>query len=363
MGDGMSKALLEIKNLRTYFHMHGYTVRAVDGVDLAVMEGENVGIVGESGCGKSQTAMSIMRLVPDPPGEVVDGEILLRGKNLLDMKEEQMRKIRGNDISMIFQEPMTSLNPVFTIGYQISEGLLLHRDMSKGEALAESVRLLKMVGISDPEERVKEYPFQLSGGLRQRVMIAMAMACEPSVMIADEPTTALDVSIQAQILRLMRKLQESKNTATMFITHDLAVIASFTQRVMVMYAGVVVEMAAVGDIFKQPLHPYTQGLLSSIPVLGESKYGEDGSRKTLYTIPGSLPDPKRTIQGCRFTSRCSKVMKKCYEAEPELVFTEKNHQVRCFLYNDQVRSTPSHLDVSSSRKSRSRKKKKGKVRG
>ncbi len=361
----MSNVLLEIQNLRTYFHMHGYTVRAVDGVDLQVMEGENVGIVGESGCGKSQTAMSIMRLVPDPPGEIIDGDILLRGKSLLKLKEEEMRKVRGNDISMIFQEPMTSLNPVFTVGYQISEGLMLHRDMSKNEAIKESIRLLKMVGISDPEERVKEYPFQLSGGLRQRVMIAMAMACEPAVMIADEPTTALDVSIQAQILRLMRDLQQKKNTATMFITHDLAVIASFTQRVMVMYAGVVVEMASVNDIFKKPLHPYTHGLLTSIPVLGDSKYRDDGSRRLLYTIPGTLPDPKRIIKGCRFTSRCPKVMKKCYEAEPELVFTEKDHKVRCYLYSDTVRETPAYLDVPVRGLSKKQKKqaKKDKIRG
>ncbi len=356
----MSDVLLEIKDLRTYFHMHGYTIRAVDGVDLTVAEGEDVGIVGESGCGKSQTAMSIMRLVPDPPGKIEGGEILLRGNDILKLRDEQMRRIRGNDISMIFQEPMTSLNPVFTVGYQISEGLLLHRDMSKGEALKESIRLLKLVGISDPEERVSEYPFQLSGGLRQRVMIAMAIACEPAVMIADEPTTALDVSIQAQILRIMRDLQKKKNTATIFITHDLAVIASFTQRVMVMYAGVAVEMSLVRNIFKKPLHPYTQGLLSSIPVLGESKYAEDGSRRLLHAIPGTLPDSRRPIAGCRFASRCLKVMKKCREAEPELVFIEKDHQVRCFLYSEETRGSTGITGIKPGRKHM---RKKGAMRG
>ncbi|MFW6364303.1 MAG: ABC transporter ATP-binding protein [Spirochaeta sp.] len=333
----MSEKLLEVKNLKTYFDMHGYTVRAVDGVDFHIEHGETLGIVGESGCGKSQTSMSIMRLVPDPPGKIVDGEVLFRGKDLLKLKEEEMRRIRGNDISMIFQEPMTSLNPVYTVGYQISEVLMLHRDMSKQEALSESARLLGEVGISDPKSRVHEYPFQLSGGLRQRVMIAMAMACEPAVMIADEPTTALDVTIQAQILRLMTRLKAERDTAIMFITHDLAVIANFSQRVMVMYAGVVVETTSVQNIFKQAMHPYTQGLLGSIPVLGESKFNPDGSRRLLQAIPGTLPDPKRPPQGCRFASRCPKVMPKCHVAEPALVYREDGHQVRCYLYGDEVR--------------------------
>lgn len=352
----MAEVLLDVHNLRTYFHMHGYTVHAVDGVDFFINEGENLGVVGESGCGKSQTAMSIMRLIPDPPGRIIEGEISLKGKNLLTLREDQMRRIRGNDVSMIFQEPMTSLNPVFTVGYQLSEALLLHRDMTKSEALSESTRLLKMVGISDVESRVHEYPFQLSGGLRQRVMIAMAMACEPSLMIADEPTTALDVSIQAQILRLMKDLQQTKNTATMFITHDLAVIAGFTQRVMVMYAGVVVEMASVHEIFKHPLHPYTQGLLSSIPVLGSSKNDDKGNRRLLHTIPGSLPDPKKPMIGCRFAGRCSEVMNKCREAEPELVMIDTGHQVRCFLHSDEIRKTPSHIDVTHKPKKKQRKK-------
>ncbi|GAB6089290.1 ABC transporter ATP-binding protein [Spirochaeta dissipatitropha] len=333
----MSDKILEVKNLQTYFDMHGYTVKAVDGVDFHVSKGETLGIVGESGCGKSQTSMSIMRLVPNPPGRIVGGEVLFNGRDLLKLREDEMRKIRGNDISMIFQEPMTSLNPVYTIGYQISEALMLHRDMSKKEALKESARLLTEVGISDPESRVAEYPFQLSGGLRQRVMIAMSMACEPSLMIADEPTTALDVTIQAQILRLMGRLKEERDTAIMFITHDLAVIANFSQRVMVMYAGVVVETTSVQNIFKKPMHPYTKGLLGSVPVLGESKFNKDGSRRILQTIPGTLPDPKKPRVGCRFASRCPSVMKKCREAEPALVQLEEDHQVRCFLYSNEIR--------------------------
>jgi oligopeptide/dipeptide ABC transporter ATP-binding protein len=334
----MSK-LLEVKGLKTHFHMHGYTVRAVDGVDFHLERGETLGIVGESGCGKSQTSLSIMRLVPDPPGRIEAGQVLLDGKDLLTVSEAEMRKVRGNNISMIFQEPMTSLNPVFTIGYQISEVLMLHREMTREDARVEAVRLLDLVGISDPEERVDEYPFQLSGGLRQRVMIAIAMACEPDIMIADEPTTALDVTIQAQILRLMADLKERTGTSIMFITHDLAVIASFSDRVMVMYAGVVVEQAEVHEIFKHPRHPYTQGLLGSIPVLGEVKKEEDGTRRLLTAIPGTLPDHRNFPRGCRFAPRCTKVMAKCWEAEPALVRAEDGHQVRCFLYGDEVQES------------------------
>jgi peptide/nickel transport system ATP-binding protein len=337
--------VLEVKDLRTYFYMHGYVVRAVDGVDFSLKRGETLGIVGESGCGKSQTSMSIMRLVPDPPGRIVGGELILNGRKLLKLSESEMRKVRGNHISMIFQEPMTSLNPVFTVGYQISEALMLHRDMTKEQALEESIRLLDTVGISDPEERVGEFPFQLSGGLRQRVMIAMAMGCEPDVMIADEPTTALDVTIQAQILRLMRSLKENKDTSIMFITHDLAVIASFADRVMVMYAGVVVEQATVRELFNRPMHPYTQGLLGSVPVLGEVKRKEDGTRRLLNTIPGSLPDHRNFPSGCRFAPRCPKVMKKCWDAEPALVEVEEGRQVRCYLYSDEVRETPAYQEV------------------
>ena len=335
----MSK-LLEVKGLKTHFHMHGYTVRAVDGVDFSLSTGETLGIVGESGCGKSQTSMSIMRLIPDPPGRIEAGEVLLNGTDLLKVSDSEMRSIRGNRISMTFQEPMTSLNPVFSIGYQISEVLMLHRDMSQEQALEESARLLDLVGISDPKERLKEYPFQLSGGLRQRVMIAIAMACEPDIMIADEPTTALDVTIQAQILRLMAELKERTGTSIMFITHDLAVIAGFSDRVMVMYAGVVVEQAPVREIFRRPLHPYTQGLLGSIPVLGEVKKNPDGSRRLLNAIPGVLPDHRNFPRGCRFAPRCKSVMPRCWDAEPALVENEEGHQIRCFLHSDAVQPPP-----------------------
>ena len=329
--------VLEVTDLATYFFMHDYIIRAVDGVDFTLGKGETLGIVGESGCGKSITSMSLMRLVPEPPGKIVDGEVKLKGTDIARVSEEKMRSYRGNEISMIFQEPMTSLNPVYTVGFQISEVLRLHRDIEKKDALAEAGRLLRMVGMSDPEERVHEYPFQLSGGLRQRVMIAIAMACEPSVMIADEPTTALDVTIQAQILRLMRELKETKDTSIAFITHDLAVIAGFTDRVMVMYAGVAVEDAPVRDLFKNPLHPYTQGLLGSVPVLGEGKLNPDGSRRLLNAIPGTLPDPRRFPKGCRFAPRCPKVMKRCWEAEPEIVEVAPGHTVRCFLHHQEVR--------------------------
>jgi peptide/nickel transport system ATP-binding protein len=339
------KPLLDIKDLRTYFFMPGYVVRAVDGISLTVNEGETVGIVGESGCGKSQTSMSVMGLVPSPPGRIVSGEINFAGRDLTKLPEEDYRKVRGNDISMIFQEPMTSLNPVFTIGFQITEALLLHRNMSEEDAMNEAARLLKLVGISDEKERLKEYPFQLSGGLRQRVMIAMAMACQPRLMIADEPTTALDVTIQAQILRLMKQLTEEQNMATMFITHDLAVIASFTERVVVMYAGVIVEDSPVKDVFKKPLHPYTQGLLGSIPVLGQGARDEMGKRKLLKAIPGSLPDTKQLTKGCKFASRCPKAMPKCREAEPALVEVENGRKVRCFLYSDEVRESQSITDI------------------
>jgi peptide/nickel transport system ATP-binding protein len=329
--------LLEVKNLRTYYYHHTHIVRAVDGLDFTLDKGETLGIVGESGCGKSQTSMSIMRLIQTPPGKIETGEIYYNGKDLLKLSEEEMRRIRGNRISMIFQEPMTSLNPLYTLGNQISEVLMLHRNMTEDEARNESINLLDMVGMSDPGERVDEYPFQLSGGLRQRGMIAMAMACEPSILIADEPTTALDVTIQAQILRLMGNLKKKHETSIVFITHDLAVIAGFTDRVMVMYAGVAVEGTDVKTIFKKPLHPYSQGLLTSIPVLGEGKTNADGSRRKLNTILGNLPDNADFPKGCRFAPRCTKVMKKCLEAEPEMVEVENGHSVRCFLYHDEVR--------------------------
>ncbi len=328
--------ILEVKGLKTHFHLHDHTVKAVDGVDFYVGKGETLGIVGESGCGKSQTSMSIMQLVQTPPGKIEAGEILFKGEDLLKATPERVREVRGNKISMIFQEPMTSLNPVFTVGFQISEVLMLHKGMDKTEALNESIKLLDMVGISDPEKRVHEYPFQLSGGLRQRVMIAIAMACEPEVLIADEPTTALDVTIQAQILHLMKKLKEEKQTSIVFITHDLAVIASFCDRVMVMYAGVAVEVTDVKTLFKKHKHPYSEGLLSSVPVLGELKTTDDGKKRRLNTIEGSLPDPKNYPLGCRFAPRCKKVMDKCLTCKPALVEVEDGHKVRCFLYSENI---------------------------
>ena len=344
-------SLMEVNNLRTYFFMHGYTIRAVDGISFSVARGEKLGIVGESGCGKSQTSMSIMRLVPDPPGITIGGRILFDGKDILRLDEAEMRGIRGNRISMIFQEPMTSLNPVFTVGFQIEEALSLHRGMDRKDAAAEAEGLLALVGISDPDQRIGEYPFQLSGGLRQRVMIAMAMACRPDLMIADEPTTALDVTIQAQILRLIRQLSEGGEMGTIFITHDLAVIAGFTERVIVMYAGVIVEDSKVKDIFKTPLHPYTQGLLGSIPVLGRSgsaggSGGSGGRRRRLSTIGGSLPDPRSYPKGCRFAGRCPRAMPKCHQAEPALVSLGDGRRVRCFLHSDETEERfriPEHL--------------------
>lgn len=330
--------LLEVKNLKTHFQMHDHLVKAVDGIDFHLDRGEVLGIVGESGCGKSMTSMSIMRLIPEPPGKIVDGSILFEGEDIVQASDERMREIRGNNISMIFQEPMTSLNPVFTIGNQISEVLILHRKMTEEEALAESVKLLGMVGISDPEERVHEYPFQLSGGLRQRVMIAMALACEPSIIIADEPTTALDVTIQAQILRLMGELKDKINSSIIFITHDLAVIAEFADRVAVMYSGVIVESTTVKEIFESPKHPYTQGLLASVPVLGQKKINSDGTPALLETIPGSLPDPKFYPTGCRFAARCKFAEDRCSQKEPELLEYSKDHKVRCYLTEDELQA-------------------------
>ncbi|MBN1981023.1 MAG: ABC transporter ATP-binding protein [Chitinivibrionales bacterium] len=332
------KHLLEVSNLRTYFFMHDHVIKAVDGVDFYVDRGETVGLVGESGCGKSVTSMSLLRLIPDPPGKIVAGKIIFENEDLVRVSQERMRAIRGNRISMIFQEPMTSLNPVFTVGHQIAEVLMLHRGMDRKAALAEAVDLLNLVGISEPAERVHEYPFQLSGGLRQRIMISMALACQPAILIADEPTTALDVTIQAQILRLMRKIKYKINSSIIFITHDLAVIANFADRVVVMYAGVVVENAPVREIFKSPSHPYTQGLLASIPVLGKTKRNDDNSKNLLSTIPGTIPDPKNFPHGCRFSPRCSKASEKCFRDEPALTNLNDNHAVRCFLYADAIRT-------------------------
>ena len=335
--------VLEIEDLRVRFQMHGahghdHVVRAVDGLHVAVGRRETLGIVGESGCGKSVTSLAVMRLVPSPPGTIASGSIRLEGRDLLRLDEQAMRRIRGNRISMIFQEPMTSLNPVFSIGYQIAEVLRLHREMGKRTAYAEAARMLGAVGVPDHEQRVHDYPFQLSGGLRQRVMIAMALACRPAVLIADEPTTALDVTIQAQILQLMGTLKRQFGSSIIFITHDLAVIAGFADRVAVMYAGVVVETAPVRDLFVSPAHPYTQGLLASIPTLSLPKFARDGSRNLLEAIPGTLPDPRQPVTGCRFAERCPFVMDHCRTSEPALTQVAPDQYARCYLHSNAARA-------------------------
>ena len=334
----VADALLAIEDLRVQFHLHDHVVRAVDGVDIAVGRSETLGIVGESGCGKSVTSLAVMRLIPSPPCDIGGGSIRLERRDLLRLNETEMRRIRGNRISMIFQEPMTSLNPVFSVGYQIAEVLRLHRRFGKREAYAEAARLLAAVGVPDHEQRVHEYPFQLSGGLRQRVMIAMALACRPAVLIADEPTTALDVTIQAQILQLMGTLKEQFGSSIIFITHDLAVIASFADRVAVMYAGVVVETAPVRDLFLAPAHPYTQGLLASVPTLTRPKYSRAGRRNLLEAIPGTLPDPRRPATGCRFAERCPYVMEHCRHSEPALTQGTPDQYARCYLHSNVARA-------------------------
>ena len=315
--------LLEVNNLRTYFYTDAGTARSVDGVSFSVDRGETLGIVGESGCGKSVTALSVMGLIPKPPGKIEGGEIFFDGENLLEYNEQQMRDVRGNDISMIFQEPMTSLNPVFTVGYQIDEAVILHQNVDKNEAKKRSIEMLQLVGIPAPEQRYGEYPHQLSGGMRQRVMIAMALSCNPKLLIADEPTTALDVTVQAQILELMKHLQENIGMGLIMITHDLGVIAEVCNRVAVMYAGKVVEYADVDAIFYQPRHPYTIGLLKSIPRLGEAV-------DKLVTIEGTVPPPTDWPKGCHFCTRCEWADDLCWNDEPQLVEIDTGHQVACW---------------------------------
>ena len=316
------KKILQVKNLKTYFFTEDGVVKAVDGVDFEVYQGETLGLVGESGCGKSVTAFSIVRLL-DYAGKVVEGQIIFKGADLLKKSESQMRKIRGKEIAMIFQEPMTSLNPVFTIGYQISEALKIHLKMSNREAKMRSIELLENVGIPIPKQRFDEYPHQLSGGMRQRAMIAMALACNPLLLIADEPTTSLDVTIQAQILNLMKNLLKQFNSSLIMITHDLGVIAEIADRIAVMYAGKIVEYADTRSIFFTPLHPYTFGLLTSIPRL-------DLDLEKLESIPGMVPDPLHFPKGCKFHPRCIFATKKCREEEPLLERLEDNHMVRCW---------------------------------
>ncbi len=321
--------LLQIQELKTHFYTFEGIAKAVDDVSFSLDRGEVLGIVGESGCGKSVTAQSIMRLIPVPPGKIVSGKILFDGTDIVPLSMEQMRSIRGNRISMIFQEPMTSLNPVYTIGNQISEMFLLHEKRSKRESWQRSIEMLKKVQIPAPEKRVHEYPHQLSGGMRQRAMIAMALACNPEILIADEPTTALDVTIQAQILELMMQLQEDYDTAIMMITHDLGVIAEIAQRIIVMYAGKVVEEGSTLDIFEKPAHPYTRGLLKSIPMLGQRALH---GRQRLKEISGIVPSLYDLTPGCSFYPRCPEAMGICRENPPVMIDVGGDHSVRCWLY-------------------------------
>jgi len=318
-------ALLEVENLQTHFRTPDGVNRAVDGVSFSVNEGETLAIVGESGCGKSVTAMSILRLISEPPGKIA-GSIRFMDQDLLKLSEKQMQSIRGNAISMIFQEPMTSLNPVLTIGRQLRETLLLHQAISSQQANARATEMLELVGISEAPRRLNEYPHQLSGGMRQRVMIAMALACNPRLLIADEPTTALDVTIQAQILDLMADLKNKIGAAIVLITHDLGVVAEVAERVMVMYAGRKVEEAPVGELFAHPLHPYTQGLLGAVPKLGASL---EGHTSRLKEIPGLVPSLKQKIKGCVFASRCPLAKEPCLEIAPAMQDKGQGHLVAC----------------------------------
>lgn len=331
----ITKPLLEVKNLKTYFYTEDGVVRAVDGVDFEVYPGEVLGIVGESGCGKSVTSLSIMRLI-GIPGKIVEGEIVFDGKDLVKATEEEMMQVRGNRISMIFQQPQSALNPVFRAGDQISEVLNIHQDFGREAGRERAVELLKLVGIPEPERRADAFPHELSGGMSQRVMIAMALACVPDLLIADEPTTALDVTIQAQILDLMRDMKTQLGSAMMLITHDLGVIAEMANRVVVMYAGEIVEQSPVASLFDKPLHPYTQGLIGSIPVLGEI-------RDRLDVIPGSVPNLIDLPQGCRFAPRCRARVEHnlaiCTDRHPSLIDIAEGHKIRCWLYQD----APGHV--------------------
>lgn len=317
--------LLEVKDLKTYFYTDEGVVKSVDGVSFSVDKGETLGVVGESGCGKSITSMSIMQLI-GKPGKIVNGEIDFKGENLLNKDKEEMRKIRGKEIAMIFQEPMTSLNPVYTVGQQIMEAVLIHEDMTKEQARERAIQMLDLVKIPDAEKRLNSYPHEFSGGMRQRVMIAMALSCNPEFLICDEPTTALDVTIQAQILNLINELKEKTGTAVMMITHDLGVISEVADNVMVMYAGQVVEYTDVDTVFEKLLHPYTQGLISCIPKLG-------GQEEKLSTIKGMVPSFNDMPEGCLFCPRCEYAKDICRKERPELVDLD-GHQVRCFKYTD-----------------------------
>lgn len=323
--------MLKVENLRTYFFTRGGTVKAVDGVNFEVKRGQVLALVGESGCGKSMTALSIIQLV-DKPGKIIEGTVIFDGENLLERNRSQMTEIRGKRISMIFQEPRSSLNPVIRVGKQLDEVLKLHYDtMDKHQRRERVIQLLKDVGIPDPERRAANYPHEMSGGMAQRVMIAMGIACEPELLIADEPTTALDVTIQAQVLDLIRKLRDEMQMAVIFITHDMGVVAEMADDVAVMYAGTIVEHAPVATLFEEPLHPYTQGLIASIPILGEFK-------DRLEVIPGTVPSLIDMPPGCRFASRCKarleRNLEKCLHQEPDLIEVRDSHQVRCWLYEE-----------------------------
>jgi oligopeptide/dipeptide ABC transporter ATP-binding protein len=325
--------LIQVRDLQTSFFTPEGEVRAIDGVSFEIGEGKTLGLVGESGCGKSVTSLSIMRLIASPPGKIVGGEILYRGRDLLKLKNEEMRKIRGNEISMIFQEPMTSLNPVFTVGNQIGEAIHLHQGLGKRETREKTVEMLRLVKIADPKSRVDSYPHQLSGGMRQRVMIAMALSCNPNLLIADEPTTALDVTIQAQILELMKELQQKIGMALLLITHDLGVVAEQADEVAIMYGGKIVERASAQAIFTRPFHPYTVGLLNSLP-------GTAGTKKRrLDAIPGVVPNPLQLPSGCRFRDRCPRAADLCAQNEPQLVEKEPGHTVACHFPHTELRQS------------------------
>ena len=321
----MSESLLSVRNLKTYFFTEEGVMHSVDGLDFDLAPGETLAIVGESGCGKSVTSLSIMRLIQSPPGKIVEGEILYQGQDLLKKSEREMRAIRGNDISMIFQEPMTSLNPVFTVGRQIMESYRIHQGLKKDEARKKTIEMIRLVGIPSPEKVVDQYPHELSGGMRQRIMIAMALACNPRILIADEPTTALDVTIQAQIMHLLMDLKKQMDTAIILITHDLGVVAQIAENAMVMYAGQAVEYAPVKDIYKDPLHPYTRGLLDSIPKLNDAT-------DRLYSIPGMVPSADKFPEGCRFCPRCDCAMDVCRDKCPPLTTMPDGRKVRCWKY-------------------------------
>ena len=329
--NNIKKELLKVNKLKTYFFTHEGIVKAVDGVSFTVKQGETLGIVGESGSGKSVTALSIMRLIPQPPGKIVSGDIIFEGKNLCTLTEREIRKIRGSKISMIFQEPMTSLDPVFTIGHEIIETILLHQNVTKKEARERAIKMLEVVGIPDAHKQLQNYPHELSGGMRQRIMIAMALSCNPQLLIADEPTTALDVTIQAQILRLMNDLKKEFNTSVLMITHDLGVISEMCDYVAVMYAGHIVEYADIYTLFEKPLHPYTKGLNRSIPRM-------DKNKQTLETIKGIVPNLLHLPPGCPFNSRCDYAFEKCFKELPELIEIEKNHLIKCHLVEKEFKA-------------------------